>query len=126
MNGTFGYVCDIDEEKAIIWCIFSDKVGCSTCANSEARHPTYKKAVPILRISEQVKLTVEGKQYTFKRTQFPLVVAYATTSYLSQGVTKERVIIDYGENKQKHALFSVPFSRAKSLDGIFLKKFKNI
>ena len=124
VNGTFGYVCDIEEEQGIIWCIFPDKIGSSTRRNSERKHATFKKAVPIVRISEQVKLTVDGKQYTFKRTQFPLVVAYAITSYASQGITKERVIIDYGDNKQKHALFSVPFSRATTLDGIFLKKFK--
>merc|ERR1712055_437486 len=81
-------------------------------------------AVPIVRHSEQLKLTYEGKQYMFKRSQFPLVLAYAITCYASQGITKERVIIDYTGNRQKHALFSVPFSRGKTLDGIFLKSFK--
>ena len=67
---------------------------------------------------------MDGKQYTFKRCQFPLVLAYAITCYASQGITKERVIIDYTGNRQSHALFSVLFSRAKTLDGIFLKSFK--
>ena len=53
------------------------------------------------------------------------MVAYAITCYASQGITKEWVIIDYMGNTKKHALFSVPFSRAKTLDGIFLKSFKN-
>ena len=27
VNGTFGYVCDVDQDQNIIWCIFSNKVG---------------------------------------------------------------------------------------------------
>ena len=53
-----------------------------------------------------------------------MVLAYAITCHASQGITKERVIIDYTETRPKHALFSVPFSRGKTLDGIFLKSFK--
>ena len=84
----------------------------------------HKNAVPIVRISEQLKLKVDGKQYTFKRSQFPLVVAYAITCHASQGITKELVIIDYTENRKKHALFSVPFSRENMLDCIFLSSFE--
>ena len=125
VNGTFGWVCDIDQDEGIIWCIFSGNVGSITRHNTKKKHSMHKNAVPIVRISEQLKLKVDGKQYTFKRSQFPLVVAYAITCYASQGITKERVIIDYMGNTKKHALFSVPFSRAKMLDGIFLKSFKN-
>ena len=72
-----------------------------------------------------MQVKVDGKQYTLKRRQFPLTVAYAITCHASQGITKERVIIDYTDHrKKKHALFSVPFSRAKTLDGVFLKSFK--
>jgi hypothetical protein len=124
VNGTFGYVCDVDQEQDIIWCIFSNKVGEVTRRNFGKSHEIYKKAIPIVRHTEQLKLKYDGKQYTFKRSQFPLVLAYAITCYASQGITKERVIIDYTGNRQKHALFSVPFSRGKTLDGIFLKSFK--
>merc|ERR1712002_63668 len=124
VNGTFGYVCDVDQEQDIIWCIFSNKVGEVTRRNFGKSHEIYKNAIPIVRHTEQLKLKYEGKQYTFKRSQFPLVLAYAITCYASQGITKERVIIDYTGNRQKHALFSVPFSRGKTLDGIFLKSFK--
>ena len=124
VNGTFGYVCDVDQEQDIIWCIFSNKVGEVTRRNFGKSHEIYKKAVPIVRHTEQLKLKYDGKQYSFKRSQFPLVLAYAITCYASQGITKERVIINYTANRQKHALFSVPFSRAKTLDGIFLKSFK--
>ena len=89
--------------------------------NYEKKHHTNKKAVPILMVSEKITLTSHGKKYQFKRTQFTIVLAYAITSHSAQGLTKERVIIDYGSNKAQHALFSVPFSRGQTLDGIFLK-----
>ena len=54
-----GWSGDIEQDKGIIWCIFSDKVGSSTLANSERKHSTLTKAVPIVRISEQVKLKVD-------------------------------------------------------------------
>merc|ERR1712208_252709 len=124
VNGTFGYVCDVDQEQNIIWCMFSNKVGEVTRRNFWKSHDIHKNAIPIVRHTEQLKLTYEGKQYTFKRSQFPLVLGYAITCHASQGITKERVIIDYTGTRPKHALFSVPFSRGKTLDGIFLKSFK--
>merc|ERR1712243_155901 len=99
VNGTFGYVCDVDIQEDIIWCIFSNKVGEVTRKNFGKKNVVYPKAVPIVRHSEQLKLTYERKPYTFKRSQFPLVLAYAITCYASQGITKERVIIDYTGNR---------------------------
>ena len=65
VNGNFGYVCDVDEEKHIIWCMFSKKVGDITRNNFGKNHDIYTKAVPIVRITEQLKLKLDGKQYTF-------------------------------------------------------------
>jgi len=124
VNGTFGYVLNYDAEHDIIWCIFSGDTGTYTRQNSEIKHPTNSNAVPIVKVSEIITLQFEGTKFKFKRTQFPMVLAYAITSHSAQGITKERVIIDYGSNKAQHALFSVPFSRAQTLNGIFLKKIE--
>ena len=53
-----------------------------------------------------------------------MVLAYAITSYSVQGITKERVIIDYSSNQAKHALYYVLFSRVKTLNGISIKDLK--
>ena len=53
-----------------------------------------------------------------------MVLTYAITSHSAHGITKDRVIIYYGSNKAKHALFSVPFSRAKTLNGILKKNLR--
>ena len=124
VNGTFGYVLDVDEENSIIWCKFGDNVGCRTRNAIKIKHPYHKDAVPIQRTKETISASINNKKYTFQRNQFPLVTAYAITCHASQGLTKERVIIDYRTSRKSHALFFVPFSRAKSLDGIFLKDFK--
>lgn len=120
VNGTFGYVYDFDEANHIVWCIFEGATGQKTRNNSKLKHPLHKTAVPITRTSEVISLKQAGKSYTFKRTQFPLVLAYAITCHSSQGLTKERVIIDFPSAQKRHASFFVAFSRATSLEGFFL------
>ena len=44
-------------------------------------------------------MTSEGKNYNFKRSQFPLVLSYAITLHSAQGITKDIVIIDYGDSR---------------------------
>ena len=122
VNGTFGWVCDVTED--IIWCIFKDNIGMITRRNCKHKHPQYRNAVPIIRTTEMLNIRVEGKNCSFKRSQFPLTVAYAITCHAAQGITKDRVIIHYDVKDKRHALFSVPFSRAKTLDGVFLSSFK--
>merc|ERR1711873_229838 len=49
VNGTFGYVCDVDQEQDIIWCIFSNKVGEVTRRNFWKSNDISKNAIPIVR-----------------------------------------------------------------------------
>ena len=102
--------------------MFEGITGQQTRRNSKIKHPHHKMAVPITRTSEVITLRQAGKVFTFKRTQFPLILAYAITCHASQGITKERVIIDYTTRQKKHASFFVAFSRAKSLEDVFLLK----
>ena len=119
VNGTFGYVHDFDAHNNIIWCVFEGVTGQKTRHNSKHKH-SHGLAVPITRSAEAVLVQQGGKKYSFKRTQFPLIVAYAITCHGSQGLTKECVIIDYATKSKMHASFFVAFSRATSLDNVYL------
>ena len=79
--------------------------------NYNRKYPTNSHAVPIVKVSEKITLTSHGRTYIFKRTKFPMVLAYVITSHSVEGITKERVIIHFASNQAKHALFSVPFSQ---------------
>ena len=73
----------------------------------------HKNVVPIVRISEQLKLKVDGKQYTFKRSQFTLVVAYAITCYASQGITKEGSLLITQETQRNMLSFQYHLAEQK-------------
>lgn len=55
-------------------------------------------------------------------TQYPLKCAWAITIHKSQGKTFEQVIIDLGYGAFEHGQVYVALSRAKSLEGIVLKR----
>ena len=123
-NGTFGRVVAIDEENLIVWCRFEGDTGAQTRLHHKVKYCEDTKAVPIDIKRETVRVNVDDIWHTFRRVQFPLVLAYAITCYAAQGITRETVIIDFGKSTFKHGAFFVAFSRCTSLAGIYLKSFK--
>ena len=87
--------------------------GNHTMKSSGRKHPTNSHAVPIVNVSEKITLTSYRKTYKFRRTQFPTVLAYAITSHSAQGITKDRVIINYDSNQAKHTFFFVHIAEQK-------------
>ena len=124
-NGTFGYVLDFDIEKGIIWCRFNDeKVGAFRRSQCKIKCNLDKLAVPITKVKDSISFTSKSKKtFNFKREAFPLILAYAITCHASQGLTKDRVLIDFRGGIPKHGMLFVAFSRAKTLEGVFLKDF---
>lgn len=78
----------------------------------QKKYHTNKNAVPLFNVNEIVTLKTNSRSYICKRTQIPLDLVYTITSYSTQGITKERQIIDYGSNKEKQGLFFILFRRA--------------
>ena len=122
-NGTFGRVVEIDEANEIIWVKFQGDIGAQTrnASRKKLRCHVDKDAVPIRKSCDRV--TIGGK--TFRRRQFSLDLAYAITTYMAQGMTRDIIMIDFsGMDQVRHGEFFVAFSRCTSLDGVFLKNFK--
>ena len=67
--------------------------------------------------TKKVKREVVG---TFK--QMPLRLAYAVTIHKAQGLTLDKVFIDFGSGMFAHGQAYVAFSRARSLDGLSISR----
>ena len=63
-----------------------------------------------------------GKQVKVSRRQIPLRLAYGLTIHKAQGLTLDRVFIDFDRVFAEGQAY-VALSRAKTLDGLYLKHF---
>ena len=131
LNGKRGYVHEIDESKGIIWIAFQEDIGNIARMKEKSRPKKYcEKAVPIYLWKSTVSFHLNGQKkrgpLVYRRNQFPLVLAYATTVHKAQGLTLDYVIVDF-ERKSKRAVpagaFYTAVSRVKSLDKLYLKIF---
>ena len=91
-------------------------------------NPGHPLATPIL--PERKTFTPKGGSIQYQRTNFPLCLAYALTSWKCQGDTLNEVIIDFGEDKEhgiKNYLcagsFYVALTRVRTGDKVFLRSF---
>ena len=129
INGTRGYVTDIDREKKIIWVKFTDNgIGFQQTAKirnkyRNLRAPLVAGSVPIVVESKSFQL--KGHGCSVRRQQFPLVVSYAVTVHKSQGQTLDEVIINFeGKTTPECGSFFVAMSRVRRLENLFLTSFK--
>ena len=74
--------------------------------------PTINGSVPIP--PTEAKWNINGLDC--KRTQFPLLVAFAITIHKAQGLTLNKAVIEIGKNERILGLAYVAISRVKSID----------
>ena len=115
-----------------IWIVFKDERIGQKLRNDnihllKIHTPKHPKAVPIEVC--KIRFNIGTGNVSYQRTQFPAVLAYAVTTYRSQGDTLLEVIVDFTEEGGKEPFikpgsFYVAISRATSKEGVFLKAFE--
>ena len=90
-----------------------------TRSQYQNEHPN---AVPISR-HEAVFNIGKNETNEVRRSQFPLVLAWATTIHKVQGLTLDQIVVDMKGHAFNTGQAYVAFSRVKSLQDLFIKNF---
>lgn len=112
VNGTIGVISGFDEKEETLYVITDDGKECDVKRNSW-RNIRYK-------YNEKKKEIEEEELGTF--TQYPIRLAWAITIHKSQGLTFNRVVIDFTGGVFAGGQAYVALSRCTALEGIQLKK----
>ena len=136
-NGARGYVQSLQvspsnpDKVDIVWVVFNNpNVG--KLYRFEMKHlrekynPGHHLACPIL----PERKTFSYGNIEHQRTNFPLSLAYSMTAHKCQGDTLDKVIIDFGPDKELNmrnyvcpGSFYVALTRVKERNSVFLKSF---
>ena len=111
VNGTTGIVKGFEEESIYVTCDGNKEPYAIERATWENCVYEFDK--------EENKIT-SNTIGTF--TQFPLKLAYAITIHKSQGLTLDKVYIDFGKGMFAHGQAYVAFSRARTLKGLEISR----
>ena len=97
------------------------RVGNAAIAKSHYRDQ-YPSAVPIAR-HEAIFTIGRNKAVEVSRSQFPLLLAWASTIHKVQGLTMDQIVVDMKGQACNASQAYVAFSRVRSLAGLFIKNF---
>ena len=129
VNGSLGSIIGLDFFKSnnivkTIWVQLDDsKAGIIKRLSLDAElKKKYPKAIPIKR--EEAYLNVARGNSSFKRSQFPLKLAYAATIHKYQGRSLDQIVIGGFKNSfWKGGMFYTALTRARTSKGVFLPGF---
>lgn len=85
------------------------------------RGPTVNGSVPIA----PTESSWVSNGHNCKRTQFPLLLAFAVTIHKAQGITLDKVVVNLGEKETSLGLAYVALSRVRTLEGLAFDKGYN-
>lgn len=111
VNGTTGEIIDFQEDYVIVMNDLNSK-------KLFVERVTWENSIfELNKKDNKVILKTIG---TF--TQFPLKLAYAITIHKSQGLTLDRVYVDFGKGMFAHGQTYVAFSRASNIKGLEISR----
>ena len=122
VNGARGTVIKSNGNVNLVLVNFNNpRVGVTAIQKSHYRqqHP---HAVPISRHETTFRIG-RNKTAELSRTQFPLVLSWATTIHKVQGLTLDKIVVDMKGGRFTAGQEYVAFSSVKSLDTLFIKNF---
>lgn len=101
VNGTLGHIEKMDDEEVSIKTLSGRNIQFT------------KESFEVLNADGEVEATIKN---------FPLTLAWASTIHKAQGASIDRILVDMSGIWEKGQAY-VALSRAKSLDGLFLKNW---
>ena len=120
-----------ENKLKVIWVVFKDEnVGKRLRFDKrnlrKHHHVNNTNATPIEKTT--VYFEINDKTIRYKRTQFPIVPAYAVTAHKSQGDTLDKVAINFSSVEGQKAYISygsfyVALTRVKNSENVYLKDF---
>ena len=131
VNGARGTVADIIKTSGNVTLVLvnfnNSRVGVT--AIQKSHHRQQQPHALLISRHEATFRIGRNKSAEVPRTQFPLVLSWATTIHKVQGLTLDKIVVDMkGGRFTAGQAYYVAFSRVKSLDTLFIENldFKSI